>query len=246
MRVTDHSTKEFISVYKKRIFGHEYIVFPKLLELMGVVKGKRILDLGCGVADFSRLLAEKGALVDAVDISGEMIETAKKLNREIKNINYACLDASNLAIFKNKNFDFVVMNMVLINIESKDKIQKIFSEVKRVLKDNGIFIFTALHPSGLMIPNKLTEHQEHLEGFSYFEDASLFKSRVHLLGGGQIDFINIHWTLETYFLLLQRAGLYVQSIIEPQPVKNSPELLKDYKIPKYMFFCCKKLICSQN
>jgi len=242
MKLTNHSTKEFIAVYKKRPVGHNYIVFPKLLELMGNISGKRILDLGCGVGDLSKQLAERGAFVDAVDISREMIDTAKRENQNVSGITYLLSDAENLGAYKDKTFDFVVMNMVLINVDSKDKIQKIFLETSRVLKDNGIFLFTDLHPIALMVPNTTTQNQGYLEGFSYFKDASLFSSNVLLNNGKKIDFVDIHWTLESYFLMLNKAGLFVKSLIEPQPIKNSPKVFETYLVPEYLIFCCNKLI----
>jgi len=46
--------------------------------LMGDVRGKRILEVGCGDGGNSVLLALKGALVEGIDISPRAIQIARK------------------------------------------------------------------------------------------------------------------------------------------------------------------------
>lgn len=51
---------------------------PTTLKLLGNVKGKMILDLGCGSGIYARILTEKGAKVRGIDISSKLLEIAKK------------------------------------------------------------------------------------------------------------------------------------------------------------------------
>lgn len=48
-----------------------------VLEHLGEVRGKRILDLGCGSGFLSSLLAANGAMVDAVDVSQASLDVAR-------------------------------------------------------------------------------------------------------------------------------------------------------------------------
>jgi 2-polyprenyl-3-methyl-5-hydroxy-6-metoxy-1,4-benzoquinol methylase len=50
---------------------------PILLNLLEDVKGKKILDAGCGEGYFSRLLIKQGAIVTGVDFSTTMLNMAK-------------------------------------------------------------------------------------------------------------------------------------------------------------------------
>lgn len=49
------------------------------LRHLGDLRGKRVLDLGCGYGETSAWLAGRGARVDAVDISPRMVEVAREL-----------------------------------------------------------------------------------------------------------------------------------------------------------------------
>src|SRR4051812_11667757 len=55
----------------------DYTELPAVISLAGDVKGKRVLDVGCGPGRHSKRLLEKGAHVTGIDISDEMVAIAK-------------------------------------------------------------------------------------------------------------------------------------------------------------------------
>ncbi len=55
-----------------------YYERPATLSLMPEVKGKRVLDAGCGSGVYSEWLIEHGAEIVAVDASPKMVELAKQ------------------------------------------------------------------------------------------------------------------------------------------------------------------------
>ena len=72
-----------------------YIVIPAMLEMIGQVGGKEILEIYCGAGYLSRRLAGLGAKVTAVDGSERLIEIAGEINnREDNAIKYAVKEAS--------------------------------------------------------------------------------------------------------------------------------------------------------
>ena len=240
MEVSTYTDNEFLEKYKKTPLLHPYVVFPALQKAMGDIKNKRILDLGCGAGDLSHALSEQGAEVMGIDISENWIDICKKEYSDQKNLEFLVADGSDLNQLTDSSFDFVVMNMVLLNVPEIDKVQKIFKEVSRILKESGQLIFSDLHPLALMIQNTSCESQTYLPGFSYFKDGSEYISKVKLTDGSEIEFGDIHWTLETYTRFLSDSNMRVCRIIEPRPVKEAPPFLKDYKIPEHIIFVCDK------
>ena len=138
-------------------------------------------------------------------------------------------------------FDAVVMNMVLINVDTIDEIGRIFKEIYRVLKSDGLLIFSDLHPIMKMTVKHADRNQKYLQGFSYFKDGSQFIAGIKFGDGKIIEFTDRHWTLETYTKLLQDSNLYISLIAEPTYAEDATGILKEYKIPEYILFMCKKV-----
>ena len=49
------------------------------LAQLGEIRGRRVLDLGCGYGETAAWLALQGAMVEAIDISPEMVEVSRRL-----------------------------------------------------------------------------------------------------------------------------------------------------------------------
>lgn len=114
----------------------------KVLELIGDVSGKRVLDVGCGSGVFIVELTKRGAYVVGVDYSNKMLEEAKrqlsffkvpKSRYTVKNA-----DATKLP-FKNGEFD-VILATGLTDYLSDQQNKLFIKEAKRVLAKNGKLI----------------------------------------------------------------------------------------------------------
>ncbi len=125
--------------YKNKSITDQVLGYDKLIDLMGEIKGKRVLDYGCGSGDFSRQLVGKGASVLGADISESMIEEAeKKIDKNFADkINYVIVKNNQLPLLSDNSFDFVVMNFVICTISEKSIVEQIFKEVFRLLKPGG-------------------------------------------------------------------------------------------------------------
>lgn len=124
---------------------HDKVVHPNLLRMLGDIKGKHVLDLGCGQGIFSRLLADNGANVIGVDLGKELIDIAEKKNDGYKfNVHYFNSTAHDLFMVKDGTKDVVVCVLAIQNIE---KLSETIAEASRVLKKGGKFIMVLNHPA---------------------------------------------------------------------------------------------------
>lgn len=103
--------------------------------------GLNVLDIGCGLGGPCRMLAELyNCQTTGIDISKEYIRTAKKLSELIKlndKTNFIQGDATRLP-FEDNIFDAVWTQHVQMNIPNK---KTFYSEINRVLKTGGYFLF---------------------------------------------------------------------------------------------------------
>ncbi len=89
-----------------------------LIEFAGQVKGKDVLDLGCGSGEMSKLLLRKGVLrLVALDQSPQMLRLAKQQLGYVPNIKYALCrvptkDREDLD-FEGQQFHMIVLHQVL-------------------------------------------------------------------------------------------------------------------------------------
>ena len=96
-----YDNNEFFENYQKLrqnkgLTANDLIETPQLFELIGDVKDKEILDLGCGAGNNDRKLIEKGAKsLLGIDLSKKMIEVANKEN-DLDNIEYKVMSMNDI------------------------------------------------------------------------------------------------------------------------------------------------------
>ena len=106
-------------------------------------KNSTILDIGCGCGRTSIPLKKLGYKVSAMDLSSSMISEAKKLAKSHNcDIDFKVMNACELE-YNDNSFDYVLFSFngmeCIPGIEGKFKA---LCEIKRVLKKDGIFIFS--------------------------------------------------------------------------------------------------------
>lgn len=110
----------------------------------GLRPGMRVLEVGCGTGLLSAELARTGAKVYSLDVSEELLLSAKKKSGN-KKITFFCSSAYELG-FSDGSFDSVVGMSVLHHLD----IDRALNEFFRVLKKGGRVAFSE--------PNMLNPH----------------------------------------------------------------------------------------
>lgn len=124
--------------------SHREYVLPAMLDVLGNIGGKSILDVGCGPGYLTRPLAELGAKVTGADLSGELLLKARELEgRRPLGIRYLQLDAARLEGLKDSSFDIVTSNLAIHAVKGA---KPAIMECGRVLKPGGRFVFSIMHP----------------------------------------------------------------------------------------------------
>ena len=117
-----------------------------LIKKYADLKGKRILDIGCGIGMYSQKFKGEGAEVFGIDIDKKNIERAKKLDSLV---NFLCSSAEKTP-FEDNFFDIVFLNEVLEHVKDDKKALK---EALRVVRPRGKIIIFA--------PNRLFPFETH-------------------------------------------------------------------------------------
>ncbi len=177
--------------------------FEDKLKLLGTLKGKKVLEVGCGGAQCGIAMAKKGAKVTGIDISEEQLKFAKKLAEKNKvKIKFIQRDFRKFPEVKSNSQDIVFSAFAL---QYADNILGTFKEIHRVLKKDGIFVLSLDHPFfGVIIGEKK----------SYF-DTGKFTANY-----GKETFVAYNYTISELFNFLTETGLNVEEIIEPDSRKK--------------------------
>jgi len=133
------STEDLIVQEPARFLAGSIDAFQYMMERIGSVKGKKVLDYGCGSGWLGVYLAKQGAQVEGFDISGKLIEVAS-LRAEVNGVSHACrfrkMTAEDLE-YPAQNFDLVVGVSILHHVE----LGRATYNLQRVMKNGALAIF---------------------------------------------------------------------------------------------------------
>jgi len=188
------------------------------LRLCGEVKGKRVLDLGCGSGENAVAFAKQGAHVIAIDDSPAQLGLARRLAdaREVR-VEWHRGDVADLAFLRADSIDLAFAAGLLSEVEDVDRL---FRQVHRVLRPGAAFVFSFDHPAALAVgredaaPGGLPLGRLEVRR-SYNEPGPLKIVRE----GEDMEL----WprTIADVFASTHRAGYRVDVLLEPEPLRSA-------------------------
>jgi ubiquinone/menaquinone biosynthesis C-methylase UbiE len=199
---------------------------PAFLAMLPEVHGLRGLDIGCGEGHNTRLLAQRGAHMTAVDIAEVFIEQARAQEKhDLLGIDYQVASAVELP-FNERTFDFATGFMSFMDIPETDRV---LAEAFRVLKPGAFLQFSITHPCydtphrrNLRTPQGVTYAIEVGDYFSSQDGEVtewLFSAAPPEVRRQHVPFRIPRFTrtLSQWLNLLIQTGFALEQIEEPRP-----------------------------
>ena len=139
------------------------------LDLLGDVRGKKILHLQCHFGQDTLSLARMGAEVTGVDLSDKAIYNASELSKKLDlEATFICCDIYDLPNHLNGKFDIVYTSYGTIGW--LPDLHKWAAIVSKFLKPSGKFVFVEFHPVVWMFDDDFKKI-----GYSYFNNGPIIE-----------------------------------------------------------------------
>jgi 2-polyprenyl-3-methyl-5-hydroxy-6-metoxy-1,4-benzoquinol methylase len=181
-------------------------------ETLKLIEGNKILDVGCAGGGISKMLAERGFNVHAIDVLKESIEVAKEFSNSPK-ITYEVRDILKEP-FPEESFDGIVF---LETIEHVENPAMFFREFHRILKNNGHLVVSTPNATSLKNVLYALSYRRKSKQKQVIKEIS-----EETLGTGtQIEHI-YNWDFPTLVRLLDRCGF---EVVEHSFARSGPIVL---------------------
>jgi ubiquinone/menaquinone biosynthesis C-methylase UbiE len=189
------------------------IQLPAILNLLGNLHGKSLIDIGCGPGNYSVEFAKRGANVLSIDLSQKMLDNARN-NAKMADVNLTLQKADAHSIpCQDNSFDIAVIILAILN-------EKIIKEAARALKPGGLILISDTHPTleakGRWKSNKIGTPRIIEDYFSRE------KKKWQIKYGIEHTIILEYYTqtIEQGVNMIADAGFRILRIVEPKPGKD--------------------------
>lgn len=207
--------------------------YPNVAKFLMPLKDKVVLDYGCGTGKFCIYIHDKVAKVIGVDTSEKMIQTAR--DYEAKNIEYHHFKSGKLDFIESSSVDSAVLNFVTCTVPSKPEIVKIFKEINRVLKKDGVIVILNVNWEKCngkeFISYKLEVVKDLISGE---------KVHVILKSPKPLRVEDYFWSKKDYLDMLKESNFKLKTILEPMAEDNSQKWINEDKCPPFLILVGKK------
>lgn len=220
----------------------ELLEQTKMRHFLPDVRGKKVLDIGCGFGKNCKDFIERGALrVLGIDSSMRILEIARR-EEQHRDIEYLNLEAEKLHELHEK-FDIVYSSLVFQYVED---FEKLVIDISDVLKQDGILLFSQEHPviTASSGKNLGWNHDEKGREISY----TFTNYNIPGMRGSRWfidDVIKYHRTMGEIVTTLARHGFCVEVLDETAPdralMEKYPRLKKELLRPGYLIIRARKM-----
>ena len=188
--------------------ANEHFERPMIRSLLPPVSRRRVLDAGCAAGHHSEWLAERGALVTAIDISPRMVELTRARLDGRGEVRVHDLREP-MTFLEDGSVDVVLSSLT---IHYLDELGPALREFRRVLVSDGSFVLSTHHP---------------FIDWQWFGMAGYYETGI----------VEDHWkqfgatlrfrrrTMEEILRALEDAGFLIRRYREPRP---DPKVVREH------------------
>ena len=197
------------------VYWGDFVTTESQLKILGDIRGKRVLEIGCGGAQNSIALSKWGAKAFGVDLSRKQIQYGNRIMRN-ENAKVSLLVCNMERIpFKDESFDIVT---TAVSLHYAPDLNAVFAEANRVLVEGGYSTFSMAHPFS---EGKLVKYR----GKRAVVLRGYFKRRIvrwvdKLPDGSRVKMHSYYRTLQDYFDSLAKNGFIVERYVELERLKE--------------------------
>lgn len=174
------------------------------LRMLGPVRGKRILELGCGAASWSIGLARRGARVTGLDVSPRRLDQARAAMARA-GVTFPLVEASAESVpLPAGSFDAVLSDWGAMTFCDP---YRTVPEVARLLRPGGVFAFATASTLRSICQDRRTDRLTARLRYDYF-------SLHRMESPDQVEF---QLPVTSWSRLFRSHRLVVEDLVEPRP-----------------------------
>ncbi len=210
-----------------------------LKNMLPDLRGKNILDLGCGFGWHCRYAMENGAKsVIGIDLSEKMLARAQEINF-LEGIQYERKALEDVD-YPAEKFDMILSSLTLHYVESFDTIVQ---HIYQWLTSGGSFVFSVEHPVFTAEGGQDWVYDKNGEKVCWPVDRYFMEGKRNTTFLGE-NVIKYHRTLTSYLHTLLKQGFKIKEVIEPLPgqeiLKEIPEMKEELRRPMMLLISVEK------
>ncbi len=202
-------------------------ILPILLDLLGDVTGKAVLDAGCGEGFLARILAARGGRVTGIDLSPRLIAVARERDPQ-ETIAYRVADLSQPVPDLAGRFDRIGSHLVLNDVADHRGFATTLAALSR---PGGRAVIAFNNPYSAVV-------REHIADYFASGARAVYSGMTAKLGG-EVDYY--HRTLEDYLDAFLTAGWRLAKLADVPAAPRDDLLLplgSRFPILALPRFCC--------
>ncbi|MDD3832207.1 MAG: class I SAM-dependent methyltransferase [Clostridia bacterium] len=193
---------------------HRDLIRPCTLRLLNPQQGEHILDACCGNGLFTQYLARMGVSVVGFDYSEVMIDNAKRRCQAYDDrVELYVADATDyeqlISLNNGNGYDNIVANMALMGLPD---ILPIVKASYDLLPNNGIFVFSVVHPCFQTPGRTFTPDGTGLITYNYINEQ---KHSYQILADNPKTTFHWHRSLQDLLNVFFDNGFVMDGIEEP-------------------------------